>query len=98
MFGVGTVEEWQHFKTLLDLFYSATSMSISEVKSSFLYNEFDQIIKDSVVDILPYKMDPLSKGFKYLGFFLKPMGYCANDWRWLLNNLRKELVIGPTAY
>ena len=91
LFGVGTVEEWQHFKILLDLFFLATGMSISEEKSSFLYNEIDDIVRDSVVDILTFKMDPLSMGFKYLGFYLKPMGYHANDWRWLLNKFEKRI-------
>ena len=91
LFGVGTVEDWQHFKALLDLFCSATGMKISEEKSSFLYNEIDDIVRENVAAILPFKMDPLSVGFKYLGFYLKPMGYHANDWRWLLNKFEKRI-------
>ena len=75
LFGVGTVEEWQHFKVLLHLFCSATGMQISEEKSSFLYNKIDDIARENVAVILPFKMDPLSVGFKYLGFYLKPIGY-----------------------
>ena len=91
LFGVGTIEEWQHFKILLDLFCSATGMSISEAKSSFLYNEVDLNIKDNVAEIFPYKMEPLSEGFKYLGFYLKPMGYHSNDWHRLLNKFEKRI-------
>ena len=66
-------------------------MKISEEKSSFLYNEIDDIVRENVAAIIPFKMDPLSVGFKYLGFYLKPMGYHANDWRWLLNKFEKKI-------
>ena len=41
LFGVGTIEEWKHFKILLDLFCSTMGMSISKAKSSFLYNKLN---------------------------------------------------------
>ena len=91
LIGVGTIEEWNYFKKLLDLFCSAMGMSISEVKSSFLYNEVDQSIRDNVEEIFPYKMEPLSEGFKYLGFYLEPMGYHSNDWCWLVNKFEKRI-------
>ena len=40
--------------------------------------------------ILPYKMDPLYTGFKYLGYHLKPLGYSTNDWRWIIKFFEKR--------
>lgn len=37
IFGAGTLEEWSQYKTILDLFCLATSMSISISKSCFYY-------------------------------------------------------------
>ena len=67
LFGLGTTKEWQHYKGLLDLFCSATGMKISEEKSSFLYNDIDEFTTANVAALLPYKMEPFSSGFKYLG-------------------------------
>ena len=41
--------------------------------------------------IMPYKMDPLTSGFKYLGYFLKPLGCKSNDWVWLLQKFKKRI-------
>ena len=64
-------------------------MSISLEKSSFLYNDVDDDTSERIASILPYKMDPLTTGFKYLGYRLKPLGYCANDWRWIISMFEK---------
>ena len=81
LFGLGTIEQWQHYKALLDLLCSATGMKISEEKSSFLYNEIDELTRINVAALLPYKMEPMSSGFKYLGYYLKPLGYHVSEWR-----------------
>ena len=79
LFGLGTIEECQHYKFLLDIFYSATGMKISEDKSSFLFNEIDDLTRANIASLLPFKMEPLSVGFKYLGYYLKPLGYHVSD-------------------
>ena len=43
LFGLGTLDEWQNYKELLDIFCSATGMKISVEKSSFMYNDIDEI-------------------------------------------------------
>ena len=84
LFGLGTLGEWQHYKELLDLFCSTTGMKISNDKSSFLYNDIDEHMKEYISSLLPFKMEPLSVGFKYLGYYIKPLGYCVNEWIWLI--------------
>ena len=59
-------------------------MKISDEKSSFLYNDIDETCRARIFSLLPYKMEPLDVGFKYLGYYLKPSGYCVNDWRWFI--------------
>ena len=54
-------------------------MKISEEKSSFLYNDIDEHTRENVAALLPYKMEPLFTGFKYLGYYLKPLGYHVSD-------------------
>ena len=79
LFGAGTLSEWQHYKHILDTFCSATSMEINVEKSSFLFNNIDEVTKQQIFNILPYKMEPISAGFKYLGYYLKPPGYGIKD-------------------
>ena len=79
LFGLWTLEELQNYKELLALFCLAAGMKISVEKSSFLYNEIDEPTRSRIFSLLPFKMDPLPVGFKYLGYYLKPLGYCVND-------------------
>ena len=66
-------------------------MEISVAKSSFLFNDIDEIVRQRISNFLPFKMDPLSSGFKYLGYFLKPLGYGIKDWRWFIQKFEKKL-------
>lgn len=36
-------------------------------------------------------MELLSLGFKYLGYYLKPLGYCVKDWRWFIKKIEKMI-------
>ena len=79
LFGIGTVSEWGAYKEALDLFCSATSMSVSKEKSSFLYQEVDEDTRCQIYVLLPYRMATITAGFKYLGYRLKPLGYRSSD-------------------
>ena len=91
LFGLGTVEDWKNYKEILDTFCSATGMEISVAKSSFLCNDIDDIVRSRISNLLPFRMDPLTLGFKYLGYYLKPLGYGINDWRWFIQKFEKKL-------
>ena len=56
-----------------------------------MYNDVDDEIRESIASILPYKMDPLTTGFKYLGYRLKPIGYRTNDWIWIISMFEKRI-------
>ena len=79
MLGTGTLLEWIAFEVILSIFCKASGMSISVDKLGFLYNNVDEDILSGIYRIFPYKMDLISIGFKYLGYFLKPLGYKVND-------------------
>ena len=87
LFDIGTVSEWGAFKEALELFFSATGMVVSKEKSSFLYNDVNEYTMRQISSLLPYNMVPISTGFKYLGYHLKPLGYRSSDWRWMEEKL-----------
>ena len=51
----------------------------------------DEGIINDISTILPYKMEPIDEGFKYLGYRLKPLGYGINYWRWIIKNFEKQI-------
>ena len=75
LMGTGTLLEWVAFDVILETFYKASGMSISLDKSCFLYNNIDVSILMNIARVLPYQMESILTGFKYLGLFLKPLGY-----------------------
>ena len=84
LLGSGTLSDWMAFEVILSTFCKASGMIISVDKSCFLYNNVDVDIKLDIARVMPHKMEPISKGFKYLGYFLKPLGYKVSDWHWLI--------------
>ena len=45
-----------------------------------------------IARILPYKMEPVTSGFKYLGYQLKPLGYKITDWYWLIQKFENRIL------
>ena len=66
-------------------------MCISIDKSSFLYNNVEVDIRTDIAKVLPYKMETISAGFMYLGYFLKPLGYRVHDWHWLIQKFEHRI-------
>ena len=91
MFGYGTFEEWAAFKVILDTFCEASRMQINMDKSCFLYNNLNDGILNRIVGSLPYRFDHITKGFIYLGYFIKPLGYLIKDWHWLIQKFEKRI-------
>ena len=79
LIGVGTVEEWNAYKVALYLFCYASGMTVSINKSSFLCQNVDTDIRNQIAEMFPFRMDPITVGFKYLGYHLKPLGYHTSD-------------------
>ena len=91
LFGIGTVTQWGDYKEALDLFFLAMGMSVSKEKYSFLYQNVDEDIRHQISVLLPYSMAPITLGFKYLGYRLKPLGYRSSDWRWMVDMFENKI-------
>ena len=98
LFGMGTVVEWIAFDVILETFCSTLDMSISMDKSGFLFNELDLGILHSIQHFIPYKADPIQLGFKYLGFYIKPLGYKVEDWYWLVKDFERRIHLWYNKY
>ena len=79
LLGTGTLHEWMAFEVILNTLCKVSGMSISLQKLGFLYNNIDEETLLSIARVLPYKMETISTGFKYLSYYLKPLGYKIND-------------------
>ena len=44
-----------------------------------------------IAGTLPFKFEHLTKGFNYLGYYLKPLGYLVKDWHWLIQRFEKRI-------
>ena len=66
-------------------------MSISNEKSFFLFSEIDDDTRFHIHSLLPYKMEPITIGFKYLGYPLNPLGYYTNDWCWIIKKFERRI-------
>ena len=80
LLGSDTLSEWMAFDVILNTFCKASGMCFSLEKSSFLFSNLDVDVGADIARFMPYKMDPITTGFKYLGYHLKPLGYKSNDW------------------
>ena len=86
------------FDVLLETLCSASGMSISMNKFGFFFHEMDMWILQNIQCFLPFKADPIQLGFKYLGFFIKPLGYQAKDWHWLVEKFEKRIHLWSNKF
>ena len=91
LLGTGSLSEWMAFDIILSKFCKASGMNISLDKSCFLYNNVDIDIRSKISKALPYKMEPITTGFMYLGYFLKPLSYRVWDWYWLIKRFEHRI-------
>lgn len=65
-------------------------MEISSDKSIFLHNELSDNVLEHIKGVLPFNMEPLDIGIKYLGYYLKLNNYGRVDWNWLIKKIEKK--------
>jgi hypothetical protein len=68
-------------------------MSINLEKSCIILNHCSSSKEDSLLNIIPAQSKPLSDGFKYLGFCLKPDCYKKEDWNWLIRKVETRILV-----
>ena len=70
---------------LYTLFFLNTLSTINKGNLSvFMCNGVFMESSPLIRSLLPYPMDPIEVGFKYLGIFHKPLNYRNLDWMWLV--------------
>ena len=57
-------------------------MEINLENSKLSHNKVQEEILTQAKEIILVSLAPISKGFKYLGFELKPNAYSCKDWVW----------------
>ena len=62
-------------------------MKISVEKYYFLINNVSNDVMEELKEHFPFKTEALEGGFKYLGFWLKPLDYRVTDWSWLIKKI-----------
>lgn len=66
-------------------------MIINEIKSKLLKHKLERLELTAISSIIPYKVEELIDGTRYLGYYLKPNGYKIADWQWLLKKFDKKI-------
>jgi len=89
--GIGNLEDWMEFKSILSSFCLASGMDVNCKKSCFLAHNIDPILKQRIHETFNIPFICMDKGMKYLGFYLKPNNYRVADWNWLINKVEKRI-------
>ena len=66
-------------------------MLVNIDKSMLVHNECSAELIQQSKEILSYPTNPMSDGFKYLGFFLKPNSYGFQYWIWIYQKVEERV-------
>lgn len=91
LFGDGSMLEWMHYKSLIDLFYGASGMTINPRKSVFGLQITLQDSLRQVSMLFSYPCKSLEEGLSYLGFHLKPNNNRVGDWNCLIKKSQAKV-------
>jgi hypothetical protein len=86
-----SLQEWKEIDDLLKIFCRVSGLKVNMSKTNFLHYGIEGEILENFKEDYPYNFVDLSKGFIYLGYFLKAEKYKAEDWRWLLEKFEKRI-------
>jgi hypothetical protein len=83
------VTEWMEISNILSVFCRVSGLRINVQKSAFLHSRVQQETLEELKELFQFDYKYLSEGFKYLGFFLNPDSYKAEEWQWLIEKFEK---------
>eukprot|EP00253_Pinus_taeda_P025385 PITA_25385 len=86
-----TIKELKEYKNIIDLFMKATGMQLNYGKSQVCVAGYNRRECNTMSNLFPFQIQPLSSPFKYLGFWLKPDSYKKEDWSWLLAKIEARI-------
>ena len=73
-------------------------MEINLDKLKLSYNNVHEYILTQAKDLISVFASPLSEGFKYPGFQLKPNAYSFQDWTWLYKNIENGVSMWTNRF
>ena len=79
----GTLANFQNLAKSLEKYQKATDMAVNIEKFRLIYINISEELLSKVKVLHPYSTIPISEGFKYLGFILKPNSCAFQVWTWL---------------
>lgn len=94
----GSIQDTTAFSHLLDLFSKATGMEVNRLKSSITMVGTTVNESHVATTAFPYSPQPLDRGIKYLGYWLKPSSQNIADWVWLVAKIEKILTCWSHRY
>eukprot|EP00253_Pinus_taeda_P014295 PITA_14295 len=94
----GNIRDSYSFSNILSLFSSATGMLANHSKSTITFARTSIHEPHFAQQLFPYYINPLDRGLKYLGFWIKPISQKIADWVWLVTKLEKRLTIWSHRY
>jgi hypothetical protein len=68
-----------------------SGLRINVQKSAFLHSGVQHETLEALKELFHYDYKYLLEGFKYLGYFLKPDNYKAEDWQWLIEKFENMI-------
>lgn len=94
----GSIQDSLTFSKILSLFLSATGMQENHAKYTITLALTSIQESQLAQKHFPYCIIPLDRGFKYLGFWIKPLSQKIADWVCLVTKLEKRLSIWSHRY
>eukprot|EP00253_Pinus_taeda_P026822 PITA_26822 len=94
----GSVHDTTSFSHILALFSKATGMEVNAAKSSITMTGTSVNESHTANMAFPYSTQPLERGLKYLGYWLKPTSQKITDWVWLVSKIEKRLSCWSHRY
>ena len=91
LFMVGIKENLKEFDSFIEKYKKAKGMLVNIDKSMLVHNECSKYLIQQSKEIISYPINPMSKGFKYIGFFLKHNIYVFQDWIWLYQKVEARV-------
>jgi len=94
----GSIQDTTTFNRILGLFTHAMGMEVNRSKSTITLVDTSVNESYSASQVFPYTTQPLDRGLKYLGYWLKPTSQKIADWVWLVTKVEKRLSCWSYRY
>eukprot|EP00253_Pinus_taeda_P031439 PITA_31439 len=87
----GSIQDTSSFNRILNLFAHATGMEVNKEKSTITLVGTSVNESFSTKHAFPYSTQPLDRGLKYLGYWLKPTNQKIAGWGRLVSKIEKKI-------